>query len=57
MCFGSVQIGKACVAFYLMLLYMNEKLTATISPALKKLMQGKICFNSKAASEAEIVAE
>jgi hypothetical protein len=57
MYFGSVQIGKAYVSFHLMPLYMNERLTATISPALKKRMQGKTCFNFKVAPEAEIVTE
>ena len=57
MYFGSVEIGKAYVAFHLMPLYMNEKLTATISPTLKKRMQGKTCFNFKAVPEAEILAE
>lgn len=57
MYFGSVEIGKAYVSFHLMPLYMNEKLTATISPALKKRMQGKTCFNFKAAPEAEILED
>ena len=57
MYFGSVQIGKAYVSFHLMPLYMNEKLTATISPALNKRMQGKTCFNFKSAPEAEILME
>ena len=55
--FGSVQIGKAYVAFHLIPLYMNEALTATISPELKKRMQGRTCFNFKTAPEAEILAE
>ena len=57
MYFGSVEIGKAYVSFHLMPLYMNEKLTATISPALKKRMQGKTCFNFKAVPEPEILGE
>ena len=57
MYFGSVRLGKAYVAFHLMPLYMNEELTATISPALKKRMQGKSCFNFKSAPEPELVAE
>jgi len=43
--FGSVHIGKAYVSFHLMPIYMNPKLHATISPELKKRMQGKSCFN------------
>jgi len=57
MYFGSVRLGKAYVAFHLMPLYMNEELTATISPALKKRMQGKSCFNFKSAPEPELVSE
>jgi len=43
--FGGVKIGKAYVSYHLMPLYMNPKLQATISPELKKRMQGKSCFN------------
>jgi hypothetical protein len=43
--FGGVKIGKAYVSFHLMPIYMNPKLQATISPDLKKRMQGKSCFN------------
>jgi len=57
MYFGSVRLGKAYVAFHLMPLYMNEELTATISPELKKRMQGKTCFNFKATPEPEQLAE
>jgi hypothetical protein len=55
--FGSVQMGKAYVAFHLMPLYMNEPLTATISPLLKRRMQGKTCFNFKAVPDAELLDE
>ena len=57
MYFAQVRAGKAYVAFHLMPLYMNEELTATISPALKKRMQGKSCFNFKSAPEPELVKE
>ena len=43
--FGGVKVGKAYVSFHLMPIYMNPKLQATISPELKKRMQGKSCFN------------
>jgi len=43
--FGGVKIGKAYVSFHLMPIYMNPKLQASISPELKKRMQGKSCFN------------
>jgi hypothetical protein len=43
--FGGVKIGKAYVSFHLMPIYLNPKLQASISPELKKRMQGKSCFN------------
>jgi|SRR6266540_3166351 len=46
-CFAAVRIGKNYVSFYLMPVYMNPKLQATISSDLKKRMQGKACFNFK----------
>ncbi len=45
--FGSVQIKKNYVSFYLMPIYMYPELLNDISPALKKHMQGKSCFNFK----------
>ena len=57
MYFGSVRLGKAYVSFHLMPLYMNPPLTKTISPALKKRMQGKTCFNFKTDPEPELIAE
>jgi hypothetical protein len=57
MYFGSVRLGKAYVSFHLMPLYMNPTLTKTISPSLKKRMQGKTCFNFKNRPEAEILSE
>ena len=47
MWFGAVKIGKAYVSYHLMPLYMNAPLTKTISPPLRKHMQGKSCFNFK----------
>jgi hypothetical protein len=55
--FGSVRLGKAYVSFHLMPLYMCPKLKDRISPALKKRMQGKTCFNFKSGPPAETVAE
>jgi hypothetical protein len=40
--FGGVRTGKAYVSYYLMPVYMTS---AEMSPALKKRMQGKACFN------------
>ena len=45
--FGSVQIKKNYVSFYLMPVYMYPEILETISPQLKKRMQGKSCFNFK----------
>ena len=46
--FGSVRVGKAYVSLHLMPLYLCPVLNQTISPALRKRMQGKTCFNFKA---------
>jgi hypothetical protein len=46
-CFAAVRLGKAYVSFYLMCSYCNPKMVASMSPALKKRMQGKACFNFK----------
>ena len=45
--FGSAQIKKDYVSFYLMPVYMYPELLKDISPELKKRMQGKSCFNFK----------
>jgi len=45
--FGSTQIKKNYVSFYLMPVYMYPDLLDNISPELKKHMQGKSCFNFK----------
>ena len=55
--FASVRIGKAYVSFHLLPLYMCPPLVKTVSPALKKRMQGKACFNFKNEPEPEITAE
>ena len=49
--FGAVRIGKNYVSFHLMPVYMNPRLQQTISPELKKRMQGKACFNFKTVDE------
>ena len=49
--FGSVQIKKNYVSFYLMPVYMFPELLQGISPNLKKRMQGKSCFNFAAIDE------
>jgi hypothetical protein len=55
--FASVRIGKAYVSLHLLPLYMNPTLAGTISPALKKRMQGKACFNFKTPPDSELIAE
>jgi hypothetical protein len=45
MFFGAVISGRAYVSFHLMPLYWDPSLLVKISPALKKRMQGKSCFN------------
>ena len=45
--FGSAQIKKNYVSFYLMPVYMYPDLLKDISSDLKKHMQGKSCFNFK----------
>jgi hypothetical protein len=54
---GSVRVGKAYVSFHLMPVYMVPELTRSMSPALKKRMQGKTCFNFKTLPEPELIAE
>lgn len=50
--FGGVQIKKNYVSYHLMPVYVNPALLENISPALKKRMQGKSCFNFKTTDEA-----
>ena len=52
-----MRLGKAYVSFHLMPLYMTPELTGTISPELKKRMQGKTCFNVKADPEPALAKE
>ena len=55
--FAAVRVGKAYVSYHLMPIYMNEPLKATISPALRKRMQGKACFNFKEMPEPALLEE
>ena len=43
--FGAVQIRKNYVSYHLMPVYVFPELLRDVSPALKKRMQGKSCFN------------
>ena len=49
--FGAVRTGKGYVSFHLMPVYASAELEKTISPELKKRMQGKSCFNFKTPDE------
>jgi hypothetical protein len=51
LCFGGVRLGKNYVSFYLMSVYASPALLKSISPELKKRMQGKSCFNFKEVDE------
>jgi hypothetical protein len=54
--FAAVRKGKSYVSFHLFPVYMFPKLLHGLSPALKKRMQGKSCFNFKTVDE-ELLAE
>lgn len=43
--FGAVQVKRNYVSYHLMPVYVDPGLLAGVSPALKKRMQGKSCFN------------
>ena len=53
--FGSAIVQKNYVSFYLMPVYMYPELLDSVSPELKKRMQGKSCFNFKQVDEALLV--
>jgi hypothetical protein len=57
MFFASVRVGKAYVSFHLMPLYMCPAVATHLTPALKKRMQGKTCFNFKTNPEPELIAD
>src|SRR3954468_6646210 len=52
MMFAAVQTGKNYVSYHYMPIYCAPALQASLSPALKKRMQGKACFNFTAVDEA-----
>ena len=54
--FAGAEIKKNYVSFHLMPIYCFPDLAQTISPALRKRMQGKSCFNFKK-PEPELFAE
>ncbi len=50
--FGGVEIRKNYVSAHLMPVYVHPELLDGVSPALRKRMQGKACFNFKTVDEA-----
>jgi hypothetical protein len=54
--FSAVMIKKNYVSYHLMSLYAFPEINKGISPALKKRMQGKACFNFTAVDD-ELFAE
>ena len=49
---ASVQINKSYVSYHLMPVYADKALRDCLSPALRKRMQGKSCFNFTAVEPA-----
>ena len=49
--FGGVRIGKSYVSYYLIGVYGDPRLVTEMSPALRKRMQGKSCFNFASVDE------
>jgi hypothetical protein len=49
--FAGIRTGKNYVSFHLLFLYFNPAAQKLLSPALKKRMQGKACFNFTAVDE------
>jgi hypothetical protein len=43
--FGATRVGKRYVSYYLMPVYVKPDLLDSVSPELRKRMQGKSCFN------------
>jgi hypothetical protein len=42
---AGTRLGKRYVSYYLMPVYASAELNASVSPELRKRMQGKSCFN------------
>ena len=54
--FGGVRLGRRYVSYHLMPVYTHPDLLEPVSPALRKRMQGKSCFNLTTMDET-LVAE
>lgn len=52
--FGAVRKGKSYVSLYLMPVYVHPELLETLSPELRKRMQGKSCFNFKTIDDRQV---
>jgi len=50
--FGGVDIGKGYVAVHLIPVYVHPDMLEAISPALRRRMQGKSCFNFRTEDDA-----
>lgn len=50
--FAGVRTGKNYVSFHLLYMYFHPTAKKELSPALKKRMQGKACFNFTTVDEA-----
>ena len=49
--FAGIRRGKRYVSYYLMSVYASPELTASMSPELRRRMQGKSCFNFTSVDE------
>jgi hypothetical protein len=50
--FGAVKANKSSISFHIMPVYVRPALLGSISPGLRKRMQGKSCFNFAAVEPA-----
>jgi hypothetical protein len=51
---ASVQVNKNYVSYHLMPVYTNKALRDSLSPSLRKRMQGKSCFNFTTVETAQL---
>ena len=49
--FAGIRRGKRYISYYLMSVYASPELTASMSPELRRRMQGKSCFNFTSVDE------
>jgi hypothetical protein len=48
---AGIRVGKTYVSYYLMPVYASPELLASMSPELRRRMQGKSCFNFRTVDE------